>query len=170
MSEDKRASRSCMDSGPEDYYERRSTEHTDGTRSFQTPADRAKERRVAEFLEKHWNCEIHSFGALAPIDWWASRHERVTAVIEIKSRSHPCGEYPTVFLNVRKWLALTLASVGLGVSALFVVKWQDCLGFVRVDEIDASKVRIGGCKRIVKSENDIEPVIEVPVDQFTTLE
>jgi hypothetical protein len=83
---------------------------------------------------------------------------------ELKSRTHPRSQHPTVFLNLRKWLALCLAQAGLGVPAVFVVKFTDMVGWVSINQIDATRVRLGGCTRTVKSRNDIEPVIEVSCD------
>lgn len=74
-----------------------------------------------------------------------------------------------MFLNVRKWLSLQFARTGLGVPAVFVVRWTDCVKWIDVSAIDASKFKIGGCNRIVKSRNDIEPVIEVSVSAMRFL-
>lgn len=112
---------------------------------------------------RRWSCEFHPFGALAAIDWWMSRHGRIVGVGEIKTRSHAVEQYPTVFLNVRKWLALMLASNGLNVTALFIVRFSDGLRYLPVAEVDASALRVGGCKQRVKSVSDVEPVIEIPV-------
>ena len=106
---------------------------------------------------------------LAPLDFFATRHGRFVSVIEVKCRSHASDTYPTVFLNVRKWLALGLAQVGLGVRALFVVEFTDQIKFIRWDAVGADKVRIGGCSTRVTSHADIEPVIEVEVEQMLPL-
>ena len=88
---------------------------------------------------------------------------------ELKTRSHSSSQYRTVFLNVRKWLALLMAENGLGVPSVFVVRFTDCVKWIKIADIDGTKIRIGGCKQIVKSRNDIEPVIEVPVRSMLPL-
>lgn len=146
-----------------DYYDRSETMHVDGSPIFKSMADEKSERIVSDILEKHWNVEMRSFGKLSIIDWYAVRQGRLVGLAELKTRSHESSRFSTVFLNVRKWLALVLGSVGLGVPAMFVVRWTDCVKYISTANVNASKVKIGGCKKIVKSRNDIEPVIEVPV-------
>ena len=151
------------------YYNRRPVQHIDGTLVFQNEQDRESERDVAKKLEIAWQCSVHSFGALSPIDWYAVRDGRTTALLELKARTHPADKYPTVFLNVRKWLALSLGACGMGVPAIFVVKFTDQIRWTPLASVDARDHRIAGCATLVKSVNDIEPVIEVPVSQMTEL-
>jgi hypothetical protein len=98
---------------------------------------------------------------LAPVDWYALRHARIVGVAELKSRTHSSFQYPTVFLNVRKWLALQIASIGMGVPGLFVVRFTDGIAWIPIADIDPRRMILGGCSRVVKAESDIEPVIEV---------
>ena len=151
------------------YYDRSNIVHLDGTSVFQTAGDRTSEQEISAELEQCWRCSIRQFGALSPVDWYAERFGRLVGVLELKSRAHTHLTHPTVFLNVRKWLALGLASIGLGCPALFVVRFTDDLCWIRLSEIDASAHRIAGCLRVVKSHNDIEPVIEVPAQQLRSL-
>jgi len=151
------------------YYERANVVHLDGTRIFNKPADQEAARDVANLIEQAWNCELHPFGALSPIDWYAQRFGRLIGLLEVKARSHAINTYPTVYLNVRKWLALSLGSVGLGVPAIFAVRFTDCVTWTPVARIDATQTVIAGCARLVKSHNDIEPVIEVPIGNLRTL-
>ncbi len=145
------------------YYDRQRVEHADGTSVFQTDEDRRSERDVAVVLAGAWNCAIKPFGSLCQVDWYAERHGRMVGLLELKTRPHPSSKYPTVFLNVRKWIALSMASLGLGCPALFVVKLLDGVFWVPLSSIDATHSRIAGCMSIVKSHNDIEPIIEVKV-------
>jgi hypothetical protein len=147
------------------YYTRTSSTNSDGTPLFATQADNASQAAVAEMIERSFGpgLQVKQFGHLCPIDYYAERDGRMAAAIEIKCRSHDSLAYPTVFLNVRKWLAMKMASVGLGVPAFFVVRFTDQVLYVNIDDIDASKQRIGGTSRIVKSKSDREPVIEVPI-------
>lgn len=151
----------------EGYYGREGSIHTDGTPLFQEPGDRKREAEVSELLSSAWSCDVHPFGVLAPLDYFATRHGRLSAVIEIKCRSHNETAFETVFLNLRKWLALGLAQVGMGVPAFFVVQFRNSVRYARWDEIDARNFSIGGCSDIVKSHSDIEPLIEVSVPDMT---
>jgi hypothetical protein len=113
---------------------------------------------IAELIAGRWQCSVRPFGALAAIDWYAERHGRLVGVLELKSSSHAFGAEPSVFLDVRKWLALTLAAHGLGVPAIFVVRFAaGATCWTPLRRIDATRCRI------IKSDNDIEPVIDVPL-------
>lgn len=151
------------------YYDRPGATHLDGTPIFATTQDRQNEHHIADLIATAWDCQITPFGALSPVDFYATRHGRLVGVLELKSRSHTRGTYPTVYLNVRKWLALSLAGIGLGVPAMFVVLWSDAAGYIDITSVDGARHAIGGCTRRVKSGSDVEPVIEVPVAAFTQL-
>ena len=144
--------------------------HEDGTSVFQSEEDVFQERGVAKILREVWNCELTPFGALAPIDYFAARHGRVSAVVEIKCRSNSETKYETVYLNVRKWLALGLAQVGLGVPALFVVQFTGSIRYISWDEIDGRNLKIGGGSGIVRSRSDMEPVIEICIPDMRVIE
>lgn len=151
------------------YYNRNAATFVDGSPIFKTEDDERSEGEIGKVIEKVWSCECRSFGKLSPVDWFFVRTGRLIGVGELKTRTHASDKYPTVFLNVRKWLALSLAANGLGVPAVFVVRFTDVVRWIGVADIDASVARMGGCTKIVKSRNDIEPVIEVPVTAMKVL-
>jgi hypothetical protein len=152
-----------------DYYARQAATHLDGSPIFKTADDERNERDVAAVVEAVWRCELHSFGRLSPVDWYATRAGRLVGVLELKSRTHPHDRYGTVFLNVRKWLALVLAATGLGCPAVFAVKFTDHTRWIDVADVDIRNARIGGCRTVVKARSDVEPVIEVPVSAMRPL-
>lgn len=145
----------------ESYYDRASITHLDGTRIFQSPEDRRNEDAVARVLEAHWRCKLHHFGALSPIDWYATRDDRIVGVAELKSPDRVAGRF--AWLSVRKWLALNLAQAGLGVPARFVVKFTDATFWIALNKIDASQVVIAGRTDRKQSDSTIEPIIKVSV-------
>lgn len=151
------------------YFDRTQAVHVDGSAMFKNNADEKSENEIAELLKKAWGCDCFSFGLLSPIDWYFVRDGRVTGLGELKTRSHESTKFETVFLNARKWLALTLGEAGMGVPAVFIVRFTDGVKFIRVSAIDAKRLRIGGCAKLVKSRNDIEPVIEVPITDMSTI-
>ena len=151
------------------YYARTYRTTEDGLRVFSQPEDEAAEQTVAASLEAAWGCRLHRYPQFTPVDWYAERDGRLVGLVELKARQHHAGQYPTVWLNVRKHLALTLGSVCYGVPSVFVVQFTDGVRWVRVDEIDARRPVIGGCRAVVKAATDREPVIEVPVEQLRPL-
>lgn len=152
-----------------DYYNRATTTHIDGTPVFATDSDRNNQHDTAHQIEQEWRCQLHEFGALSPIDYYATRAGRLAGLLEIKARTHTTTTHPTVYLNVRKWLALTLGEAGLGCPAVYVVRFTDQTCWIRVADIDATHHRIAGCREIVKARSDIEPVIAVPVATMKVL-
>ncbi len=140
----------------------------DGTAIFKSSSDERAEQSVAEVLENAWRCKLVSFGQLAPLDWYAVRDGRMVGLIELKCRTHASGQYPTVYLNLRKWISLMLGSVGMGVPALFVVQFEDEIRHIAASVIDASEIRIGGWAS-PQARADTEPVIEVPVAEMKLL-
>jgi hypothetical protein len=87
---------------------------------------------------------------------------------ELKSHPYPEARYPHVWLNHRKWLALYLSQM-TGPPSVFVVKHSDGVRWIRLSAIDPTRIIIGGNKYYVKSVNDIEPVIQIPLNQMTPL-
>lgn len=152
-----------------DYYDRETTTFLDGTPIFKTEEDERSESEISKAIEKVWVCKLHSFGRLSLIDWYAVRHGRPVGLLELKTRSHDSHKYETVFLNVRKWLALQMASCGMGLPAIFVVRFTDGVRFISLADVDASRFSMGGLKHIKKSRNDIEPLIEIPVRDMKEL-
>ena len=152
------------------YYDRPELRNLDGRLVFAADEDRAAETEVSKAIEWAWSCRLHHFGAMCALDWYATRNGAMVGLLELKNRPHPSTKYPTVFLNVRKWLALQLGANGLGTPAIFVARFTDCIKWQPVSEIDATDVRIGGCKQRVKSESDVEPVIHVPIHAMHELD
>lgn len=152
-----------------DYYDRKGSRAPDGQPVFRTAEDAKAEAEVAAILERAWNCQVHPFGKLSPVDWWMERAGHMVAVGELKTRQHSTHDYPTVFLNLRKWCSLMMMSVGTNVPAYYIVKLTDGIFWTKVSDIDATNIKIGGCSRIVKSHSDIEPIILIPLTQLTRL-
>lgn len=133
-----------------------------------TDTDRRHQREIADELERAWDCQVIDYGELTPIDGYVLKGGRLVALVEMKDRPHPSGRFPTVFIGLRKWLALQLGQVGMGVPSLFVPRFTDGIRWCRVSDIDARRFRMGG-RHVCSGPNDWEPVIEVPVCEMHTL-
>lgn len=141
----------------------------DGTRVFKNSEAERLEAEVAKSLEDAWRCLIIKFAKLSPIDWYAERDHRTVGLLELKTREKKHDEHQTVFLAVRKWLALLLGSIGMGVPGLFVVRFTDGTFWIPVREIDPSRHMIGG-RTDRGAPNDIEPGIRVEIAKMHKLE
>lgn len=140
----------------------------DGTPMMSSAADEAAEREVAALLARTWRCEIHKFGPLTPIDFYALRDGRLVAMIELRCRTTATTDFEHVPLNVRKWLSLMLAHTGLGVEALWVVRFADGVRWVHIQDVDARDVRMFR-KGVQRVGSDAEPAVYVPVASMRAL-
>jgi len=145
------------------YYNRTSRVHTDGTLVYETEEDHQQKLEVADYLERPWNCLFKDMGRLSPVDFVVNRHERPSAVVEVKCRPHPLERYPTAWCNDRKYDWLLSWSAGLRVPGFFVLKFTDGVFWINVKDIPPD-TRMGGCRKLVKSTTDIEPVHDIPLD------
>ena len=137
---------------------------------FRSAADAANEADVAGRLAAAWHCDVLAFPPLTPLDFYAARGDAMVALLELKCRTHDVATYGTVWLSVRKWLALTLAEAHMAVPGVFVVRWLDALGWVHVHDIDARRVTIVRDSRMRNGDaTAVEPAVEVPVSAFTML-
>ena len=148
-----------------DYYSRK---YQKG--KFSNKSDREAEDLVKRTVEDVWGCKLHKYADFDAVDFWAEAFDRTSAFIEVKSRSIGSTAYPTVYLNLRKWSKLLDMAVCTRVPAYFFIVYQDCIKYINVELVDARNHGIGGTRHRVKSENDIEPVIHVPIKEMETLE
>jgi hypothetical protein len=155
----------------EQYNDREPLRHVDGSPIFLTPADRANEAAIATRIAAAWKCELHPFAALCPVDWYATRKDRVVGVLELKTRDVSSTDFETVFLSVRKWLVLRMAGLGLGVPAMYVVAFRDRLLCCNVAEVDTADTMMGGApQRKHPTPSNIEAMIRVKIAEMTPIE
>lgn len=132
---------------------------------LRTEEDAAIEASTARTLSKAWHCEVRSFGGRDEIDFYAIRHERLVAVMELKARKVTHLTYPTVFLSMRKYMDLRTYGHAMKVRAIFVVQFTDGLFWIDIGDVDPSRHRMGGNSRNLAF-NDYEPMIEVPIESL----
>ena len=133
-------------------------------------SDRGAEELVKRTVEAAWGCVLHKYADFDAVDFWAEASDKTAAFIEVKSRSVKSTTYPTVFLNMRKWSKLLDMAVCTAVPAYFFIVYQDCIKYINVELVDARNHGIGGTRHRVKSENDIEPVVLIPIKEMETLD
>lgn len=133
--------------------------HIDGTRIYQTPEQERAEFEVAQYVAKCTKSIVSKFSKLSPIDWYAQRYDRLAGVLELKDREHPTTKYNTVYLSVRKWMALLMAQNGLGIPGIFVARFTDGpVLWIRATDVKPNKTI-----RILGAPDDKEPMIDVPL-------
>jgi len=152
----------------DNYYNRKPTILPDGRRAFMTEKDKALEDAVKAMLNFGWKAEIGSFGRFFPIDFYAYKKEqkRVVAILELKTHPYEYGKYATTPLNCRKHAFLMDRAKQWDVIPILLKLFNEHLYYVDVRLVDAAAPVMGGCKRIVKSVTDVEPVIHIPLETF----
>lgn len=125
---------------------------------------------MAEFATRY-GATPHHFGGYDHIDWWLEKDGRTVAYAEVKRRYNDREKYPTIFLAFRKWLALFVSHAYTGVPALFVVGWDDSIGWLDVSSFSVNPLMltIGGRSDRPDAKNDREPIIEVPISDMRVL-
>jgi len=142
--------------------------HTDGSPLYVDDLDQPNQDRVKATLEQAWGCRLCTFGKLAVVDYFVLQHERICAIVEIKTRYHASTKFDTVYCSVRKYDALLRYQQCFGVPGLFVAHFTDDLRFIRVGDIDHTRITLSG-RKDRKSATDIEPLIEVPISAMTVV-
>jgi hypothetical protein len=132
---------------------------------FAKEHDYQRERAVAEKLAYAWDCELHSFGAVCPIDYYATKGGQVIALVEIKTRTHSYRKHDTVYMSCRKWMNLSHAAAGFCCPGIFVVQFTDGLFSIDVDHVHGPPQVVG--HNNPRARMDREPCFLVPIKDMT---
>lgn len=163
------------------YYDRKMVWDPEAkTWGFETDKDVFLKREVMGIIyqkklfdQKEEKAVIVETDKFHPIDWfvYGSKTKKLDCVVEIKSRSHHSETFPEgTFFNLRKYSALIFASRHFSIPSYYMIRYTDCVKMVLVSEVDASKIKKNaGCKRYVKSYNDVEDCILLPPRSMTVL-
>jgi hypothetical protein len=131
--------------------------------------DRHAQTAIAADLGRAWSCVIRPFAALCPVDYWAEKHGRMYAVVEIKTRTHAFGYYPDSYLPARKYLALEVASLAHGCPAIYAVRFTDGIYWAPLIDVDGSHLTIVRQRAGRGDARDVEPCVLVPCAAFHPL-
>lgn len=136
---------------------------------YETSATLSAEKRVAEIIEQRWKAVLHKLPISYRVDFCASREKQIVSWIEIKCRSHPAGQYPTIMLSVSKWQAGLQLHQATGVPFVFVAAFS--CGSIRYCEAITTDVSVeyGGRTLNRRDNEDVEPVVMIPVASMKVL-
>src|SRR5690606_34328492 len=127
---------------------------------YETPADLAGERAIAELVEQEWKAQLQKLPEQYKLDYAAYRDGELVAWLEIKCRSHAADAYPTLILSVAKWHAGVALAVTTGHPFILVANFVDGAKFVRYSRGKVLDVRYGPGGRTDRGDaQDREPVI-----------
>jgi hypothetical protein len=101
-------------------------------------------------------------------DFKAFRGDKLVGIVEVKSRSHGIGQYPTLMLSQQKVDALLEAGASLGVPVILVVNFAGKVAVMKLRDAKLGVPRVGG--RIDRADpGDIEAVYHLQMSQFKPL-
>lgn len=131
--------------------------------TYETSADLSNEFKLARYAEVAWECQLRKQDKFNQFDYIAIRNNRVKAFIEMRTRNVLSSAYPTCFISVNKLQAAQSMNLATGLPCLFLVKWDDAIGYA--DMLKKYRVSVGG--RVDRNDAaDIEAVGEIPISEF----
>jgi hypothetical protein len=137
--------------------------------TYETARDVDNERAVAEVIERRLRLTARKLPRHYELDYVLTDGDEVRGFAEIKCRTNALEQYPTYIISGHKW------EYGLRWEALahapfvIVVRFTDGIYYCRPRYVQGHRVMLGG-RRDRGDEQDIEPVVHIPVGEFTLLE
>ena len=140
---------------------------------YETPEDLTREEFILQVATKTWGLEAQKLsGVNYKVDYVFHTKGVIQCFVEIKDRttSGKMSSFPTVYIGLAKVLAGTLLARHTGVEFVFIVKFEDGIFFHTFKDEDSFPVRVKGRTNDPRCVEDIEPIVEIPVERFNLLE
>ena len=133
---------------------------------YETTSSIEAEERLASLWSQEFKMRCEQTPLYWPFDFLAKFGGRTYAV-ECRQRNNPSNKYPTLAYSARKWDSLVFTKRHLASKVFLVAGWTDCWGWVEVGD-QTYKVAFGGRSlSTMRSENDREWMLEIPIKDFT---
>jgi hypothetical protein len=132
---------------------------------YETDGDLEKEREIGRTLSRAWKATLHKLPRAYNVDWMlVNAQGQAKAFVELKSRSNPSTQYPTLMLSLHKWMHGKAMAKEIGGVFLVVVRWTDGLYYHRQGDCEVT-YGIGG-RTDRGDDQDVEPVVHIPTKEF----
>lgn len=135
---------------------------------YETEEDRSGETAVLASLCRRWGCSAKKLSDRYELDYLLLKKRRGKAWLEIKIRMNAHDAYRDYMISFGKVLAARRLSQGSELPSFLLVKWTDCEGYTRLDDLKRFHVSIGG-RTDREDFQDIEPVAYIPTQDFVWL-
>lgn len=133
---------------------------------YENGEDRRKERKVADALEKTWNCGAIQLGFGYAADLLLFYKNKAVCWGEVKCRNVDFGVYPTLYLSFQKMCNLQNIHTVSGLPVLVIANYNDGIYWHKLKP--PYQIEIGG-RRDRGDPNDIEPLAVIPMESFKKL-
>lgn len=138
---------------------------------YESEADRQRERKTAEILERHFKCQLRKAPALFAVDFVAVRDGKPVAWVEIKNRNYSMEQIKKMggyLISLKKIIAAKQLHEVTGLSLALVVHATDGVYFDLISDFTVRNLTIGG--RTDRGDHeDVEPCALLDVTKFRRL-
>ena len=132
---------------------------------YETAEDVSREQSVADHLATKWGARVVKNPRFYSVDWCVLKEgKNLAAFLEVKCRTHAHGQFPTLMVSLHKIAEGLALSEIAGVPFLLGVSFAGDIWWCRVMRRHYP-VSMGG--RTDRGDTqDIEPVVEIPIEDF----
>ena len=136
------------------------------TRLFETQSDLKNEQEIVEILSKHWGFDFHKLDRRYQADFMATKDGELRLWVEIKCRNLAKDDWPDIILELDKSNMMWQLSLNTGVPAIFVVRFTDAIGWIKI----APPFKIKYVNYNDRYNVNGSPCVILQLNQFTFLE
>ena len=129
---------------------------------FQTLEDKKREEKARGFLESRLDCMAIDMPIFSPVDAMLVKDDKVAGV-EFKFRKVPFQEYPTIWLEEAKQVAL-IECKEVWDKAYFMPVFNGELFRIEVGDTLGHPRTVGG--RYDRQANDIDNMVDIPMSNL----
>jgi hypothetical protein len=142
--------------------------------AYESNDDLRREQEAVEALEAIWGVRCRKTPRYYEIDYCiVSPRDQVEGWVEVRCKRFPKDQHRTFYTSLKKYITLCRFAQATGLPAYILCRWEDTAPMLH--RIEPANVRncpitIGG--RTVNSrgdDQDIEPVIHLPIDSFLNI-
>jgi len=135
---------------------------------YETPADRGRELIALKAIESFSRKRGVKLPITYRVDFAMEDRGEISSWIEVKCRNNTRNQYPTLSISLNKLMAGVALEERTKKPFFLVVHWEDFLGYIRINTLEGFKITMGG-RTDRGDEQDKEPVVHIPVEQFKEL-
>ena len=137
---------------------------------YESEEDLNEEGKIITDLCSAWDCDYYKLPISYRLDFLLeTKDKHPLGFVECKRRDFHWNQYPDIMISLSKVITAMNLGVATGLNTNFVVKANDRLMWCRLnDAIGRSDwLRLGGRTLNTRDSADIEPVVHIPVGEFS---
>ncbi len=133
------------------------------TKSFESGNDRIREKETLSILAEAKGLEFELMEKFSLFDAKLFKGGKCIAYGEVKTyRANFKNVVPYIFISLMKLASLQKLSIENRIACCIIYRFNDCIGYYFLDEINGAKCGWGGRKKREGSKYDQELLIYIP--------